>query len=109
MASAVNRVIHHNIRRDEMNFTSLKRSVAVFAATATLAIAGLSGEARAFSFTDGDLVLAIYGNGVEALYNLGHVTNGVPLAVTDLDVSAGLTAAGGANPVKYTVFGNVQS
>ena len=91
----------------------LNRAATVLAVTAALTITALSGEARAFSFSDGDLVLAIYGNGTEALYRLGTVNNVLTNGVSNLNVSAGLTAAGfgdpTASPVKYTVFGNVAS
>jgi hypothetical protein len=92
-----------------MRLTVLKRSAAVFAATATLAIAGLSGEAGAFSFTDGDLVLAIYGGGTEALYNLGNANTALSTGINNMDVSSGLTAVSGSlgtgQVVKYTIFG----
>lgn len=88
-----------------MRLTSLSRTVAIVAATATLALAGLSGKANAFSFADGDLVLAIYGNGTEALYNLGNATTTLASGINNLNVSAGLAAAGGSSPVKFTVFG----
>ena len=37
------------------------------------AVAGIAGQAQAFSFGQNDLVLAIYGNNTEALYNLGNL------------------------------------
>jgi hypothetical protein len=71
------------------------------------AVAGVAGQAQAFTFGQNDLVLAIYGNNTEALYNLGDfnsvLANGATLSS---NVSAGLTAAQvGTNAVKYTIFG----
>ena len=75
---------------------------------AVLAVAtAVAGNAHAFTFGDGDLVLAIYGNNSEALYNLGNynskLANGASFT---LDVTSGLNAAKvGTNPVLWTVFG----
>jgi hypothetical protein len=72
------------------------------------AVAGIAGQAQAFTFGQNDLVLAIYGNNTEALYNLGTYSNLLAAGPsTDLFVgTAGLTAASvGTNAVKWTVFG----
>jgi hypothetical protein len=81
-------------------------------ATAVAAVAGVAGQAQAFTFGQGDLVLAIYGNNTEALYNLGQASvvlangySGVGSSANPLNVSTGLSAAQvGTNPVKYTIF-----
>ena len=90
-----------------MRLTAFKRTLMASALAVATAVAGVAGQAQAFSFNDGDLVLAIYGNNTEAMYNLGNfATRLSPGATFSLDVSAGLTAAQvGANPVKYTLFG----
>src|SRR5262249_31228061 len=56
---------------------------------------------------DGDLVLAIYGNNTEALYNLGSASTRLGTGATfNLNVLPGLQSASvGVNPVKYSVFG----
>src|SRR5262245_8532196 len=99
-----------------MKLTALKRTVAVFAATAALAIAGFSGEARAFSVQDTHLYLAIYGTfpintNNNALYDLGlasSVFSGP--GISNMDVSAGVNAVTLGNTanlpnVRYTLFG----
>lgn len=81
-------------------------------ATAVAAVASAAGQAQAFTFGQGDLVLAIYGNNTEALYNLGQAStvlasgySGVGSSANPLNVSTGLSAAQvGTNTVKYTVF-----
>lgn len=87
-----------------MRITAFKRTVV---ATVLAVATAVAGEAQAFTFTDGDLVLAIYGNSTEALYNLGNANTILTgPGISNLDVSAGLTAAQiGTNPVKYTLFG----
>ena len=52
-----------------MRLTVFKRTAMAMA----LVVAGLGGQAQAFTFGDQDLVLAIYGNNTEALVNLGNV------------------------------------
>lgn len=91
-----------------MKVRSVKGMIVAAALTVLTAVAGMAGQAQAFSFTDGDLVLAIYGNNTEALYNIGsastRLANGASFT---LDVSAGLAAAGvGGNPVRFTVYGH---
>jgi hypothetical protein len=118
-----------------MGLTSLKRTAAASALAVVAALGGVIGQAEAFNFGEGDLVLAIYGNktpgeGMEALINLSDLT---PTSRTDggsgpvgnmhaltnpahtftFDLSAYLNAAGvidtnpatPAFPVRYTVFG----
>ena len=92
-----------------MKGRSVKHMVVAVALAVATTISGVASQAQAFSFNDGDLVLAIYGNNTEALYNLGAANtllapSGSP---TTLDLSAGLAAAGvGTNPVRYTIFGH---
>lgn len=87
-----------------MKATGIKRMVLAAALAVATAVAG---QAHAFTFGQNDLVLAIYGNNTEALYNLGSFeTLLANNASTSIDVSAGLAAAQvGSNAVKYTVFG----
>lgn len=90
-----------------MKARSAKRMITAAALAVLTAFAGMTGQAQAFLFGQNDLVLAIYGNNTEALYNLGDFnTRLAPGATFNLDVSAGLSAAQvGTNPVKYTIFG----
>ncbi len=91
----------------------LKRATVVLAASTALIVTGAINQVHAFSFGEGDLVLAIYGNNTEALYNLG-VANTIlqpgGAGVTNFNASAGLTAAlvgdpvGGPTNVRFTVF-----
>lgn len=87
-----------------MKVSAIKR--AVLASVLAIATA-VAGQAQAFTFGDGDLVLAIYGNSTEALYNLGNYNTRLGSGATfDFDASAGLAAAQvGGSSVKYTVFG----
>lgn len=92
-----------------MKHLNIKRVIVASAVAVTAAISGLVGHAQAFSFNDGDLVLAIYGNNTEALYNLGATSSVLAPGggLHTLDVSAGLAQASiGSNPVRYTVFGH---
>ncbi len=92
-----------------MKLRGIKRIMVVAALAVATAFAGMAGHAQAFTFTDGDLVLAIYGNNTEALYNLGKASTLLAPGSqpTSLDVSAGLTAASvGTNPVRFTVYGH---
>jgi hypothetical protein len=91
-----------------MRLNIVKRTVMATALAVATAVAGVAGQAQAFTFGQNDLVLAIYGNNTEALYNLG--TYSTLLAAgpnTDISVgTAGLsTAQVGTNPVKWTIFG----
>ena len=91
-----------------MRLNIVKRTVMATALAVATAVAGVAGQAQAFTFGQNDLVLAIYGNNNEALYNLG--TYSTLLAAgpnTDLNLgTAGLTTAQvGTNAVKWTIFG----
>jgi len=91
-----------------MRLTSFTRTVMATVLAVAAAMAGIVVQAQAFTFTDGDLVLAIYGNNTEALYNLGNasaILSGP--GIVNQDVSAGLTAAsvGTLANVRYTLFG----
>jgi hypothetical protein len=93
-----------------MKVRSVKQMMVAAALTVVTAIAGMAGQAQAFSFTDGDLVLAIFGNNTEALYNLGKASDRLASGATfSLNVLPGLQAAGvGTNPVRFTVYGHDQ-
>ena len=56
-----------------MRLNKVKRTVMATALAVATAVAGVAGQAQAFSFGENDLVLAIYGNNTEALYNLGEL------------------------------------
>jgi hypothetical protein len=85
-----------------MGLTSFSRIVMA----TVLAVAGVASQAQAFVFTEGDVVLAIWGNNTEALYNLGTIDTAFTAVNQTLDVSAGLAAAqSGVNPVRFSVFG----
>lgn len=73
-----------------------------------LVLSSFASQAQAFDFGDNDIVLAIYGNGTEALYNLGQrdvVFAAGPTQTFSQNVLAGITAASGLNTIRYTVFG----
>src|SRR5262245_19444954 len=89
-----------------MKLTALKQTLAVFAATATLAFAGLSGEAQALTFNAGDAVLVLYGNGTEYYRNIGPISNLGTLSPFTID-SAFMSQLGGGNPIQYTIVGAV--
>ncbi len=92
-----------------MKVRSAKRMILAAALTVLTAFAGMVGQAQAFSFTDGDLVLAIYGNNTEALFNLGKANTLLAPGSqpTSLNVQAGLQAAGvGTNPVRFAMYGH---
>lgn len=93
-----------------MKLRGIKRLMVAAALAVVSATAGMIGQAQAFSFTDGDLVLAIFGNNTEALYNLGKASDRLASGATfSLNVQAGLQAAGvGTNPVRFTVYGHDQ-
>jgi hypothetical protein len=78
----------------------------IMAAAVLAAVTGImGGQAQAFQFDEGDTVLAIWGNGTEALYNLSDQP-GFSYGATpqQLNVAAGLTAAQGANPIRFSLF-----
>src|SRR5262245_41488415 len=89
-----------------MRFSTLKRTAAVFAVTATLAFAGLIGQAHALLFSPGDAVLVIYGNDNQGYLNLGN-WNTLKASGGSFDVSSILNTAGvsGANTIQYTLVG----
>jgi hypothetical protein len=114
-----------------MKPVSKKRKMALLAGTALMLVAGMGQSAEAFTFGQGDLILAIYGNrtsgeGKEVLINLSDLTpTGQPGPVGDMnaltnptqtytfDLSAYLNASGVIDnnpadpqyPVRYTVMG----
>ncbi|MBX3302698.1 MAG: VPLPA-CTERM sorting domain-containing protein [Nitrospira sp.] len=90
-----------------MKVRGIKRIMVGAAVAVLTAVTGMAGQAQAFFFGQNDLVLAIYGNNTEALYNVGDFQTRLAGGATfSLDVSAGLAAAQvGGNPVKWTVFG----
>ncbi len=88
-----------------MKVRGMKHMMVAGALTVLTAFAGMVGQAQAFQFDEGDTVLAIWGNGTEALYNLSDVPSfGYGASTQTLNVSAGLTAAGGANPIRFSLF-----
>src|SRR5215467_14958711 len=94
-------------KEGRMRLSVLKRGMAVITATATLAFAGMAGQVQAFTFSNGDLVLGIYGNSTEAVYDLGNANTILSSSpIVNQNVSAGLAAvqAAGAGTVKYTLF-----
>ena len=93
-----------------MKQSAFKRIVLATALAVAAVVSCVAERAQAFTFGEGDLVLAIYGNNTEALIDLGNesaiLAPGGP-GISNLNVSAALAAAGvGTNPVKYTVFGH---
>lgn len=102
----------------------VKKAVLALAGAAVMVTGALSQSAQAFTFSEGDLVLVMYGNrtpgeGAEALINLSSLT-GLDMhqlttgtGTTTVDVSAYLNAAGIRDlnpatpdyPVRYTVLG----
>ena len=94
-----------------MRLTTFTRTVMVTAMAVATAVAGVPGQAHAFSFSDTtfDVVVALYGGSgtQEALYNLGSagtVFAGGPnqtLAIFSSDL-----AAVGTTGLKFTVFGS---
>lgn len=92
-----------------MRFTPFTRAVTTTAFTIATAVAGMAVQAHAFTFSNGDLVLAIYGNSTEAVYDLGTastiLTSG-GAGIVNQNVSAGLSAVqnSGTGTVKYTLF-----
>lgn len=91
-----------------MKLNIVKRTVLATALAVATAVTGVAGQAQAFTFGEGDLVLAIYGNNTEALLNLGSASSLFSGAGNlSLDVSTALAAASvGTNPVKYSLFGH---
>ena len=74
-------------------------------AAALAVVTAMVGQAQAFQFDEGDTVLAIWGNGTEALYNLSDTPSfGYGAGTQSINVAAGLAAAGGPNPVRFSLF-----
>jgi hypothetical protein len=96
-----------NKEESTMKSLSIVKRLAV-AAVAAAALAGPVTAAHALQFSSGDMVLAVYGNGTEYVANLGTISNVLSNGV-DVNLSGlvnGLTPTlGGANTIKYTVFG----
>jgi hypothetical protein len=90
-----------------MRLNKVKRTVMATALAVATAVAGVAGQAQAFTFSQGDLVIAIYGNNQEALYDLGNASSLLAGATQDINLgTVGLAAASvGPNAVQYTVFG----
>jgi hypothetical protein len=91
-----------------MKVRGIKRVTMAAALAVVTMVSGMANQAYAFTFGEGDLVLAIYGNSTEAMYNLGtHSTLLAPGANTVIELgTAGLSAASvGTNQVRYTIFG----
>lgn len=87
-----------------MKMRSVKQII-MAAALAVVTASGMGGQAQAFQFDEGDTVLAIWGNGTEALYNLSDLPGfSYGASTQSLNVSAGLTAAQGANPIRFSLF-----
>jgi hypothetical protein len=81
------------------------KGIMMAAVLAVATVSGMASQAQAFSFDEGDTVLAIWGNGTEALYNLSDVAGfGYGPTIQTLNVSTGLGLAGGTNPVRFSVF-----
>jgi hypothetical protein len=92
----------------DMRLNRVKRTIMATALAVATAVAGVAGQAQAFTYGQNDLVLAIYGNNTEALYNVGTYSS--LLAGPNMDITvgtAGLTAASVGTPsaVKWTLFG----
>ena len=87
-----------------MKVRSVKQMI-MAAALAVVTVSGMGSQAQAFQFDEGDTVLAIWGNGTEALYNLSDLPSfDYGAAPQTFNASAGLTAAGGANPIRFSLF-----
>jgi hypothetical protein len=83
----------------------LKRAAAAVFTAAALTGGSLAGEASAFLFNPGDLVLAMYGNTNEFYQVLGDINTLAASSNNQFDVTPGFTAASGANQVKYALVG----
>ena len=92
-----------------MRLNRVKRTVMATALAVATAVAGIAGQAQAFSFGQNDLVLAIYGNNTEVLYNLGNYTtllaNGASIPPLDLSSQLAAASVGTLANVRYTIFG----
>lgn len=89
-----------------MNQSAFKRIVFATALAVATVVSCVAEKAQAFTFGDGDIVVAIYGNNTEALIDLGNFNSLLTSPSITRDLSSQLaTASVGGNPVKYTVFG----
>ena len=91
-----------------MRLNIVKRTVMATALAVATAVAGVAGQAQAFSFGQNDLVLAIYGNNTEALINLGNYNTLLANnASTSLNLATALgdASVGTLANVRYTIFG----
>ena len=91
-----------------MRLNRVKRTIMATALAVATAVAGVAGQAQAFTYGQNDLVLAIYGNNTEALYNVGTYSSLLAGPNVDVNVgTAGLSAASVGTPsaVKWTLFG----
>ena len=90
-----------------MKQSAFKR-IAMATALAVAAVTFVAEQARAVTFGDGDLVLAIYGNNTEGVINLGQASTRLASGASfTTNVLPELNAAlvGTASNVRYTVFG----
>lgn len=89
-----------------MKQTAFKRIVLATAVAVAAVVSCVAERAQAFTFGDGDIVVAIYGNATEALVDLGTYSSLLTNPSHTFNLSSQLSAASvGSNPVKYTVFG----
>lgn len=89
-----------------MKQTAFKRIVLATALAVAAVVSCVPERAQAFSFADGDLVIALYGNSTEALVDLGSISSVLTNPSQSFNLSTQLAAASvGGNPVKYTLFG----
>jgi hypothetical protein len=89
-----------------MKQTAFKRIVLATAVAVAAVVSCVAERAQAFTFGDGDIVVAIYGNATEALVDLGNYNSLLTNPSHTFNLSSQLAAAQvGTNAVKYTVFG----
>ncbi len=87
-----------------MKCVSMVKKLAV-AAVAAAALAGPVPSAHALQFSPGEAVLAVYGNGVEYVRNLGSYQNLISNGLT-LNLSSILSQVSpGGNPLAYAIVG----
>jgi len=86
--------------------TMLKRSMAALAAIATLGAVGMTREAMALEFGNGNLVLALYGNSSEYLVNLGTQSSLLDGTTHVIPVnSSAFSQVTGTNRVQFSLYG----
>jgi hypothetical protein len=89
-----------------MKQTAFKRIVLTTALAVAAVVSCVAERAQAFTFGDGDIVVAIYGNNTEAVVDLGNYNSLLTNPSHTFNLSSQLSVASvGGNPVKYTVFG----